>query len=135
MKNHRCIRIFLLSASLCLLTLLAACGSSSTEPSQQPEPPASEESSDTVTLESLCGADYQTYLLDTITMQMENRMEKNPDIVFFPVQEQKPLTDYVPLDETTDFSLDEDGNIVILFPAGTVTEEAHGEQTFRIPKP
>ncbi len=134
MENHRCIRIFSLSVSLCLLTLLAACGSNP-ESSQQPEPSPPEEINEPVTLEFLCGADYQAYLLDTITMQMENRMEKNPDIVFFPVQEQQPLTDYVPLDETTDFSLDEDGSIVILFPAGTVAEESHGDQTFRIPQP
>ena len=33
------------------------------------------------------------------------------------------------------YTKDEDGNIVILFPAGTVTDESHGEQSFRIPKP
>ena len=30
---------------------------------------------------------------------------------------------------------DKDGNIVIQFPAGTVTDAANGEQSFRIPRP
>ena len=30
---------------------------------------------------------------------------------------------------------DENGNIVITFPAGAVTDAAHGEQTFRLPRP
>ena len=31
-------------------------------------------------------------------------------------------------------AVDEEGNPVIFFPAGTVTDEANGEQSFRIPK-
>ena len=68
-------------------------------------------------------------------MQMENRMEKDPEIVYFPIQEDRPLTDYAAIDETTAFTLDEHGNIVITFPAGTVTDAAHGEQIFRLPQP
>ena len=68
-------------------------------------------------------------------MQMENRMGKTPDVVYFPIADSAPLTDYVPIDETTDFTVDEEGHIVILFPAGTVTGEANGEQSFRIPRP
>ena len=41
---------------------------------------------------------------------------------------------YVTIDETTAFEVDEEGNPVIIFPAGTVTDAAHGEQRFRIPK-
>ena len=96
-------------------------------------PPSSEE--DTPTLEELCDTDYQSYITKTITMQMGNRMDKTPDVVYFPIEEKAPLTDYAAIDETTDFYVDEDGNIVILFPAGTVTDESHGEQSFRIPKP
>ena len=72
---------------------------------------------------------------DTITMQMENRMEKTPEVVYFPIEDDKPLTDYAAIDETTSFTVDEEGNIVIHFPAGTVTDESHGEQTFIMPKP
>ena len=43
--------------------------------------------------------------------------------------------DYAAIDETTSFTVDEEGNIVIHFPAGTVTDESHGEQTFIMPKP
>ena len=68
-------------------------------------------------------------------MQMGNRMDKDPAVVYFPIAEKAPLTDYAASDETTDFRLDEDGNVVILFPAGTVTDECHGEQSFRIPRP
>ena len=87
------------------------------------------------TLESLCGVNYRSYIVDTITMQMENRMEKDPEIVYFPIREDRPLTDYAAIDETTAFTVDEDGNIVITFPAGTVTDAAHGQQTFRLPRP
>ena len=87
------------------------------------------------TLESLCGVNYRSYIVDTITMQMENRMEKDPEIVYFPIREDRPLTDYAAIDETTAFTVDEDGSIVITFPAGTVTDAAHGQQTFRLPQP
>lgn len=87
------------------------------------------------TLESLCGVNYRSYIVETITMQMENRMEKDPEIVYFPIREDRPLTDYAAIDETTAFTVDEDGSIVITFPAGTVTDAAHGEQTFRLPQP
>lgn len=52
----------------------------------------------------------------------------------YPIEDNAPLTDYVAIDETTAFEVDEEGNPVILFPAGTVTDEANGEQSFRIPK-
>ena len=87
------------------------------------------------TLESLCGVNYRSYIVETITMQMENRMAKDPEVVYFPIREDRPLTDYAAIDETTVFTLDEDGSIVITFPAGTVTDAAHGEQTFRLPQP
>ena len=87
------------------------------------------------TLESLCGVNYRSYIVETITMQMENRKEKDPEIVYFPIREDRPLTDYAAIDETTAFTVDEDGNIVITFPAGTVTDAAHGQQTFRLPQP
>ena len=87
------------------------------------------------TLESLCGVNYRSYIVETITMQMENRMEKDPEIVYFPIREDRPLTDYAAIDETTAFTVDEDGSIVITFPAGTVTDTAHGQQTFRLPQP
>lgn len=67
-------------------------------------------------------------------MQMGNRMEKNPVSGITPLRHNAPLSDYVTIDETTEFEVDEEGNPVILFPAGTVTDEAHGEQSFRIPK-
>ena len=67
-------------------------------------------------------------------MQMGNRMEKDPEVRYFPIEDNAPLSDYVTIDETTEFEVDEEGNPVIYFPAGTVTDEANGEQSFRIPK-
>ena len=131
-----------------LLLVLTACSSSADSgPSSAAESPAPAETpaipavnldtptEENATLESLCGADYQSYLVETITMQMENRMEKTPEVVYFPIEDDKPLTDYAAIDETTSFTVDEEGNIVIHFPAGTVTDESHGEQTFIMPKP
>lgn len=116
-----------LAALLALLLTLAACGAA---------PKAAETPAEgSATLEELCGADYQDYIIKTITMQMGNRMDKTPDVVYFPIREKAPLPDYVAIDETTDFTVDEEGHIVILFPAGSVTDEANGEQSFRIPRP
>lgn len=122
-----------------LLLLLSACGAEPSQPEggadvQQP-PQAEEPAGDAPeTLAELCGADYQTYLTDTITMQMGNRMEKDPEVRYYPIEDNAPLSDYVTIDETTRFEVDEEGNPVIFFPAGTVTDEANGEQSFRIPK-
>lgn len=75
-----------------------------------------------------------TYVTETITMQMGNCMEKDPEVRYYPIEDNAPLSDYVAIDETTKFDVDEEGNPVIYFPAGTVTDEANGEQSFRIPK-
>lgn len=131
---------------LCLLTLLcalllSACAASAadgetpdTSPQAEQTPPAAQETSEEPTLEDLLGEDYVSYLTETITMQMGNRMEKDPDVRYYPIEDNAPLTDYVAIDETTAFEVDEEGNPVILFPAGTVTDEANGEQSFRVPK-
>ena len=118
-----------LAALLALLLMLSACSAAAIQTGESTAPAGS------ATLEELCGEDYQTYIIETITMQMGNRMDKTPGVVYFPIREKVPLTDYVSIDETTDFRLDEDGNVVILFPAGTVTDERHREQSFRIPRP
>ena len=124
--------------------LLSACGAAqASQPSAEDDPAAAAQetaatedtpSHEEPTLESLLGEDYVQYLTETITMQMGNRMEKNPDVRYYPIEDNAPLSDYVTIDETTEFEVDEEGNPVILFPAGTVTDEAHGEQSFRIPK-
>ena len=122
-------RLAPLAALLTLLLALTACGAAS----QLKEEAAPE--SETATLEELCGADYQSYIIDTITMQMENRMDKDPDVVYYPIAEKAPLTEYAATYETTAFQLEENGNLVILCPAGTVTDEGHGQQSFRILRP
>ncbi len=84
------------------------------------------------TLEDLLGEDYVQSLTETITMQMENRMEKNPDVRYYPIADHAPLGNYVTIGEETQFEVDEEGCLVITFPAGTVTDEANGVQEFRI---
>lgn len=133
-------RHLILSVLLVLLLALTACGTSAAPP--PPEAPAGSEEpvpetsgSESPTLEELCGADYQTYITETIVMQMENRMDKNPDVSYYPVTEGAPLSDYAVIGETTSFDVDEEGHIVIYFAAGTVTSEANGQQSFRIPRP
>ena len=140
MKKNRYPLFALLVLSLCAL-LLSGCAASASDgqeesapPAQEQTPPAAQETSEEPTLEDLLGEDYVSYLTETITMQMGNRMEKDPDVRYYPIEDNAPLTDYVVIDETTAFQVDEEGNPVILFPAGTVTDEANGEQSFRIPK-
>ena len=140
MKKNRCLLAALLGLSLGAL-LLSGCAASASDqqeesapPAEEQTPPAEQETSEEPTLEDLLGEDYVSYLTETITMQMGNRMEKDPDVRYYPIEDSAPLTDYVAIDETTAFEVDEEGNPVILFPAGTVTDEANGEQSFRIPK-
>lgn len=129
---HRTASLLLLA---CLLLTLSACGSSDTS-SDVESPDSAPEETQEETLETLCGEDYVTYIVDTITMQMENRMEKTPEVVFFPIEEDAPLTDYVTIDASTPFTLDEeDGSITLTFDAGMVTDAENGAQSFRIPLP
>ena len=58
-----------------------------------------------------------------------------PEVPYFPITDGAPLTDYAPIDNTTPFEVDEEGNVVIYFSAGAVTDQANGEQSFRIPPP
>ena len=130
----------LLALWLCML-LLTACGAPAAEqageasdPPQESEPAPETDGQEDATLEELLGEDYVTYVTETVTMQMGNRMEKDPEVRYFPIEDDAPPSDYVTIDETTKFEVDEEGNPVIFFPAGTVTDEANGEQSFRIPK-
>lgn len=145
MKKTRLQAMALLMLMLCML-FLTACGASAAEQDEEaPETPPQESAAapeteepaaerGDATLADLLGEDYVTYLTETITMQMGNRMEKDPEVRYYPIEDNAPLSDYVTIDGTTKFEVDEEGNPVIFFPAGTVTDEANGEQSFRIPK-
>ena len=137
MRKNRYQRLALLTRLFGML-LLTACAAAAAADGQEAVPAEEEQMEQTEqaepTLEDLLGEDYVSYLTETITMQMGNRMEKNPEVRYYPIDDNAPLTDYVAIDETTAFEVDEEGNPVILFPAGTVTDEANGEQSFRIPK-
>ena len=144
MKRNRIDAAAVLALLLCML-FLTACGASAAEQDGEtpetatqeavsaPEAGQTAEQGD-ATLEDLLGEDYVNYVTETITMQMGNRMEKTPEVRYYPIEDNAPLSDYVTIDENTRFEVDEEGNPVIFFPAGTVTDEANGEQSFRIPK-
>ena len=138
-------RLQTMALLMLFMLFLTACGTAAAGEEETPETPPQEsatapetedpaEEQADVTLEALLGEDYVTYLTETITMQMGNRMEKNPEVRYYPIEDNAPLSDYVTIDETTKFDVDEEGNPVIYFPAGTVTDEANGEQSFRVPK-
>ncbi|MGM9604267.1 MAG: DUF3298 domain-containing protein [Faecousia sp.] len=97
-------------------------------------PTAPTETEEALTLEELPGEDYMKFLTDTITMQMENRMEKNPDVEYYPIVDNAPLNNFAEIGENNQFELDEAGYLTIRFPAGTVTAPEHGEQRFRVIK-
>ena len=135
-------RAVCLAAAACLLLALTACGGQTQPPDESPaDPPASSAGEEvstgegTSSLTDLLGQDYQTYLVETITMQMDNRMQDQGTVEYYPIRDEAPLTDYVPMDETTAFEINEEGNVVILLPAGTVADENHGDQTFIVPTP
>ena len=129
-------RVACLAALACLLLALTACGSRSpsadTAGSDTPETQADEGTQKTG-LEALLGADYQKIVVDTVTEQMDNRMQDMGDVEYYPIRDDAPLTNYVTIDNSTSYELDDEGNAVITFPAGTVADESHGDQSFTIP--
>lgn len=136
------IRLALLTALLaCAVFTLSACGSQpgvsdqDSAGSTADTPQSAQSGEATASLEELMGADYQDYIVETITMQMENRMDLEPEVEFFPILDDKPLTDYVTIDDTLTYTAEENGDVTIILPAGSVTDEAHGDQSFSIPNP
>lgn len=125
-------QMLVLLTLLCSMLLLSACTAEAAAGEEAAAPAAEEQTEPT--LESLLGEDYVDYLTETITMQMGNRMDKGPEVRYFPIEDNAPLSDYVTIDENTEFEVDDEGNPVIIFPAGTVTDEANGVQSFRVPK-
>lgn len=128
-KYKRIFGILLIILCLCILIPL---GSRILSRPETPASTAPTETEDAQTLEALLGADYVQFLTDTITMQMENRMDKDPEIQYYPIAQNAPLSDFSPIGENTQFELDGEGYLTIIFPAGTVTAPEHGEQRFRI---
>lgn len=142
--THTHIRSAFLLLALLAALALTACGGPKKDPAE-PTPPPMEapvetpatqpETESLPTLKELCGDDYAAYIEETILMQMENRMaDRNPDVEYYPIVEEKPLSAYVNLDETLSYTMDEEGSPVIRFPLGAVTDKSNGEQTFRVPK-
>lgn len=139
------IRFMLAAGTLAAALLLAGCSASSTSSasSTASSTPASSStavsqetaSSETEaqTLESLLGSDYVDYISETILMNMENRMDMEPEVEYYPVVDEAPLTNYVTIDENLPFEVNEDGDVVITFDAGVVADESHGEQFFILP--
>lgn len=141
------IRFMLTAGTLAAALLLAGCSASSTSSASSASSTASSTpassaavsqetaSSETEaqTLESLLGSDYVDYISETILMNMENRMDLEPEVEYYPVVNDAPLTDYVTIDENLPFEVNEDGDVVITFDAGVVADESHGEQFFILP--
>lgn len=96
-----------------------------TEPAQTAQHPP-------VTLETLLGKNYVQLVTETVTMQMENRMQRNSHVSHYPVSDNVPLSDCVTIGDDTQFEVDELGYVVVCFPAGAVADAEYGEQRFRI---
>lgn len=126
-KHKRVMIILIILICLCFLIL-----PESRIFSRPEKPAAPTETEAPVTLETLLGEDYVQFLTDTITMQMGNRTDKNAEIRYYPIAEKAPLSDYVTIGEETQFEVDAEGYLTVIFPAGVVTEPVHGEQRFRI---
>lgn len=137
--------LFICTAAIMLV--MTGCGAgketqkqAEAEPSEDKTEETSEETEDdseqteAQTLEDLFGSDYVAYIVDTITMNMENRMDKTTEVEYYPVVENAPLTDYVTIDDNLTFEINENDEVVITFPAGTLTDEVHGEQSFILPR-
>lgn len=135
------IRFMLAAGTLAAALLLAGCSASSASSTASSTPASSaavsqetaSSETEAQTLESLLGSDYVDYISETILMNMENRMDLEPEVEYYPVINDAPLTDYVTIDENLPFEVNEDGDVVITFDAGVVADESHGEQFFILP--
>lgn len=128
-KLHLSVWMMMTAFVLCIFFLSWNRILSQRKPTTSNVPTKTEEA---LTLEDLLGESYVQFLTDTITMQMENRMEKNPDVEYYPIVDNAPLNNYAEIGEKTQFELDDEGYLTILFPAGAVTAAEHGEQHFRV---
>lgn len=135
------IRFMLAAGTLAAALLLAGCSASSASSTASSTPASSaavsqetaSSETEAQTLESLLGSDYVDYISETILMNMENRMDLEPEVEYYPVVNDAPLTDYVTIDENLPFEVNDDGDVVITFDAGVVADESHGEQFFILP--
>lgn len=138
------IRFMLAAGTLAAALLLAGCSASSASSASSTASSTSASSAavsqetassetEAQTLESLLGSDYVDYISETILMNMENRMDLEPEVEYYPVVNDAPLTDYVTIDENLPFEVNEDGDVVITFDAGVVADKSHGEQFFILP--
>ena len=135
------IRFMLAAGTLAAALLLAGCSASSASSTASSTPASSaavsqetaSSETEAQTLESLLGSDYVDYISETILMNMENRMDLEPEVEYYPVVNDAPLTDYVTIDENLPVEVNEDGEVVITFDAGVVADESHGEQFFILP--
>ena len=71
-------QMLVLLTLLCSMLLLSACTAEAAAGEDTAAPAAEEQTEPT--LESLLGEDYVDYLTETITMQMGNRMDKDPEV-------------------------------------------------------
>ena len=135
------IQFMLAAGTLAAALLLAGCSASSASSTASSTPASSaavsqetaSSETEAQTLESLLGSDYVDYISETILMNMENRMDLELEVEYYPVVNDAPLTDYVTIDENLPFEVNEDGDVVITFDAGVVADESHGEQFFILP--
>lgn len=102
-------RVLLILLGILCLCILICSGQQLYQRKTPPvlEAPIETEPEPSLTLESLLGEDYVQFVTDTITMQMENRMVKNPEVRFYSVVDHVPLSDYAAINEQTQFELDE----------------------------
>ena len=135
------IQFMLAAGTLAAALLLAGCSASSASSTASSTPASSaavsqetaSSETEAQTLESLLGSDYVDYISETILMNMENRMDLEPEVEYYPVVNDAPLPDYVSIDENLPFEVNEDGDVVITFDAGVVADKSHGEQFFILP--
>ena len=93
MRKNRYQMLALLTLLFGML-LLTACAAAAAADGQEAVPAEEEQMEQTEqaepTLEDLLGEDYVSYLTETITMQMGNCMEKDPEVRYFPIVDNAP---------------------------------------------
>lgn len=81
-----------------------------------------------ISLKDLLGDDYAELADRSIKQQMEERMEQNPDMVYWG----DDMGGFSGIDESTDFYINERGNPVVVFDKYEIAPGAYGIQEFEI---
>lgn len=86
-----------------------------------------------LTLTDLLGEDAYTYASEVVLEQMKKQVSSDSDAIFWGVNEEDTMNEFIGVDEETPFYINEAGNIVISYDKYEAGPGAMGIQEFELP--